>query len=80
MNIDYIYNECKERMSPHKGTWAYDDYFIDDKGKQYFIDTLLSEDNYINCFYGDDAKVDYICDCLNENLAMSQFEQSMNLI
>jgi hypothetical protein len=77
MDISFIYNECKSRLSEYKGTWIYDDFFKDSLGRRYFEDSVRG-DKYVNPeVMSDDEIVDHIVYELNKNKTLNDIEQLM---
>ena len=66
MNKEYIYKNAKEELKEFKGSWAYDDYFLDENGKKYFFESLEG-DKMIPSNMNDNDIVEYIVHSIKEN-------------
>ena len=77
MDISFIYDQCKPRLSRYKGTWVFDDFFKDSLGRKYFEESVRG-DKYINPYVMcDDEIVDHIVYELEKNKMINDVEQLM---
>ena len=78
MNIDYIYKKVESFIKENFGTkrWCYTDYFLDEKGKNYFIEQIET-DKDIMSDWSDDEVAEHICNSLSSNMGTYEFQQAM---
>lgn len=78
MDINYIYYRVETFVKEHYGTkrWCYTDYFIDDKGKNYFIEQLET-DKDIMPDWDDEEIIEHICDSLKNSMGVYEIQQAM---
>ena len=78
MNIDYIYKNVESFVRENYGTkrWCYTDFFLDEPGKNYFIEQIET-DRDIKPDWDDDDIVEHICDSLRSNMGMYEIQQAM---
>lgn len=78
MNIEHIYNSVKNFVEKKYGTrrWCYTDYFLDENGRNYFIEQIET-DNEILPDWDDDDIVEYICNSISANMFMYYAQQEM---
>lgn len=78
MDIEHIYREVesyiKERYDTKK--WCYTDFFLDEKGFNYFKEQLETDPN-ITPDMDDDEIVEHICQSLSHSETINMFQQSM---
>lgn len=78
MDIKKIYSEVKKWVETYYGKegWYYSDFFLDEKGFEYFKEEIKL-DREITKDMTDDEIIDHIEESLGKNITMSMWQQEM---